>query len=64
MSGRRRKRSSATIRRSLKPEIYEEQYGNVFKGNEQFNDMPVAGGDIFNWDATSTYIQEPPFFRI
>jgi len=24
----------------------------------------VTGGDLFNWDADSTYIQEPPFFHI
>ena len=54
----------STIRRALKPEMFREQYGNVFAGNPEFNAVKVTEGDLFAWDAQSTYIQEPPFFRI
>ncbi|MDQ3249663.1 MAG: aconitate hydratase AcnA, partial [Chloroflexota bacterium] len=54
----------SAIRRSLKPEMYRQQYANVFNGNEQFNQIPVAGGDLFAWNPASTYIKEPPFFNI
>lgn len=54
----------SAIRRSLKPEMYREQYANVFDGNEEFNQIPVAGGELFNWDEKSTYIKRPPFFDI
>ena len=47
---------------SLTPEMFEEQYGNVWDGNETWNQIPVSGGDIYEWDASSTYIHEPPFF--
>jgi aconitate hydratase len=53
-----------TVRRALKPEMFREQYGNVFNGNPQFNAVTVAEGDLFQWDPASTYIKEPPFFRI
>jgi aconitate hydratase len=53
-----------TMNRALKPEMYHEQYANVFTGNEQFNEVKVTGGDLFAWDLSSTYIKEPPFFRI
>ncbi|MEZ4659253.1 MAG: aconitate hydratase AcnA [Caldilineaceae bacterium] len=52
----------SAIRRSLKPAMYREQYGNAFDGNEQFNEIPVAGGELFQWDPNSTYIREPTFF--
>ena len=52
----------SAVRRSLKPEMYREQYADVFTGNETFNEVAVSGGKIFNWQADSTYIQEPPFF--
>ena len=52
----------AEIRRSLNPAIFAEQYGNVFSGNEQWNAVAVSGGDIYDWNPDSTYIQEPPFF--
>ena len=53
-----------TIRRSLKPEMFHEQYANVFDGNPEFNAVKVTGGDLFVWDPASTYIKEPPFFTI
>lgn len=48
---------------SLSPEMFSEQYSNVFSGNETWNLIPVAGGELYQWDEESTYIQEPPFFR-
>jgi aconitate hydratase len=54
----------SAIRRSLKPEMYREQYANVFDGNPEFNAIPVAGGELFEWDDNSTYIKRPPFFDI
>ncbi len=47
---------------ALTPEMFEEQYGNVFTGNETWNLIPTSGGELFEWDSESTYIQEPPFF--
>ena len=51
------------IRRSLKPVMFHEQYGNVFTGNEQWNEVPIAAGDLYDWNPDSTYIQEPTFFK-
>ena len=54
----------SAIRQSIKPELYEEEYGNVFQSNEEFNKIPVAGGELFDWNPMSTYIQRPPFFDV
>ena len=58
--------SNAEIKRvlaqSLTPEMFAEQYGNVFSGNEMWNRITRSGGAQYQWDASSTYIQEPPFF--
>lgn len=51
------------ISRSLKPLMFHEQYGNVFTGNEQWNEVPIAAGDLYDWNPDSTYIQEPTFFK-
>ncbi|MEJ2351886.1 MAG: aconitate hydratase AcnA [Anaerolineales bacterium] len=50
------------IRRSLKPEMFTEEYANVFGGNETWNNIKITGGELYAWDGKSTYIQEPPFF--
>ena len=50
------------IRKSVLPEMFRKQYSNVAEGNAQWNQIPVRGGELFEWDELSTYIQEPPFF--
>ena len=50
------------VRRSLKPEMFKEEYANVFKGNETWNNIQISGGKLYEWNPKSTYIQEPPFF--
>lgn len=53
----------AELRRSLRPAMFVEEYGNVFDGNPTWNAIPIAEGDRFAWDEASTYIKEPPFFQ-
>ena len=48
---------------SLKPELFERRYGSVFEGDETWQRLDVPGGSRYAWDADSTYVQEPPFFR-
>jgi len=49
--------------RSLTPEMFHQQYGNVYTGNETWNEIPTRESELYNWDPESTYIQEPPFFE-
>ena len=51
-----------TIAAALRPEMFNEQYGNVYDGNETWNAIATTGSDVYDWDQASTYIQEPPFF--
>jgi aconitate hydratase len=51
-----------TVRSALRPQMFEEEYSNVFDGNESWNALTVPEGEIYTWDEASTYIQEPPFF--
>ena len=52
-----------TVQSCLNPSMFTKQYGNVAEGNEQWNEIPVKGGELFAWDEASTYVQEPPFFN-
>jgi aconitate hydratase len=51
-----------TMASCVGPELFAAQYAKVESGNEQWNRIPVKGGELFEWDPASTYIQEPPFF--
>ncbi len=48
---------------ALQPEMFEQQYADVYTGNETWNNIPAAeSAQLYSWDPASTYIQEPPFF--
>lgn len=48
---------------ALNPAMFREKYKNVFTANERWNAIDVPVGELYQWDASSTYIQEPPFFK-
>ena len=49
---------------ALGPEMFSEQYADVFSGNETWNAIPVPeAAALYGWDPGSTYIQEPPFWE-
>jgi len=49
---------------ALVPEMFTEQYANVFSGNATWNAIPVPNAaSLYEWDPNSTYIQEPPFWE-
>ena len=54
---------TAQMEAAVKPEAFERMYDGIEKSNEQWNAIPVRGGELFEWDDSSTYIQEPPFFQ-
>ena len=48
---------------NITSDMYREKYADVFSGSEMWQDVEVSGGDLYEWDAASTYIQHPPFFQ-
>ena len=51
----------AAINSAVLPEMFQARYNNVFDANERWNEIAISGGDLFAWEESSTYIQEPPF---
>jgi aconitate hydratase len=43
-------------------DMFVSDYADVFHGNQEWNEMPVAKGATYSWNDESTYIQNPPFF--
>jgi len=57
------KEIAEAIAASIDREMFTQNYGNVFDGNPDWNAIPVSGGELYPWDESSTYIQNPPFFE-
>ena len=51
----------STVKQSITPEMFNEQYEAAVAGNEMWNAIGVEGGAIYAWDDSSTYIHHPPF---
>ncbi len=47
---------------ALKPEVFRKLYADFAAQNPKWNEIPSSVGNVYAFDANSTYIQEPPFF--
>ena len=52
----------ACMSSALDPDTFRRLYGDFAEQNPLWNEIPGKTGLIYEWDAESTYIQEPPFF--
>ncbi|MGA3285323.1 MAG: aconitate hydratase AcnA [Verrucomicrobiota bacterium] len=48
---------------ALQPEIFRKLYKDFAAQNPKWNEIRSSTGNVYEWDAKSTYIQEPPFFE-
>jgi aconitate hydratase len=51
------------VSKFVRTDMFASQYAKIFKGDRQWQEMPVPAADQFDWNICSTYIKEPPFFR-
>ena len=52
----------ATIDSSIDTEMFVRQYASVFDGDDRWRSLPTPVGNVFEWDADSTYVRKPPYF--
>ncbi|QNR95928.1 aconitate hydratase AcnA [Stenotrophomonas sp. 169] len=50
------------IAATLGPEMFKQNYADVFKGDSRWNTIASPDGDLYEWDDGSTYIKNPPYF--
>jgi len=54
---------NAIMAEVLTPKDFAKNYGEIFAGNEIWQQLPVAEGSLYKWEDKSTYVQEIPFFK-
>ena len=50
------------VKKSVRREMFQKQYSEVFHGDAQWNAIKVPLGDLYAWDDSSTYIKKAPYF--
>jgi aconitate hydratase len=52
-----------TVRQVVTAEMFASRYSDVFKGDEDWQNIKVTGGNTYDWPMASTYVQNPPYFE-
>jgi aconitate hydratase len=50
------------IAATLGPELFKQNYADVFRGDSRWNEIAAPEGGRYAWDDASTYIKNPPYF--
>ncbi|CAK9795657.1 Cytoplasmic aconitate hydratase [Anthophora plagiata] len=45
------------------PAMFKEVYSKIEKGSPNWASLVAPGGQLYPWDASSTYIKNPPYFH-
>jgi len=53
-----------TVASALEPEMFTKRYEVVNTGDENWQALPLPEeSSLYDWDSSSTYVQQPPFFE-
>nr|WP_111297896.1 aconitate hydratase AcnA [Paracoccus saliphilus] len=57
------KEVSDMVDRIVTREMFQAKYADVFKGDERWQGVEITDSETYDWPASSTYIQNPPYFQ-
>uniref|UniRef100_UPI00396CB13C aconitate hydratase AcnA n=1 Tax=Paracoccus sp. TaxID=267 RepID=UPI00396CB13C len=57
------KEVSDLVDRIVTREMFQAKYADVFKGDERWQGVEITDSETYDWPASSTYIQNPPYFQ-
>ncbi|MGI9393429.1 MAG: aconitate hydratase AcnA, partial [Boseongicola sp.] len=50
------------VQATVTRDAFQSKYADVFKGDEKWRDVETSDSETYDWPATSTYVQNPPYF--
>lgn len=53
---------ATAVRGSLNADMYQQRYATAFDGDERWKAIPARKSQTYTWDASSTYVKQPPYF--
>ncbi|WP_290978740.1 aconitate hydratase AcnA [Ferrovibrio sp.] len=57
------KEIATMVRKYVTAAMFKKRYADVFKGDANWRKIKVGTGQTYNWNNTSTYVQNPPYFE-
>jgi aconitate hydratase len=49
-------------RANVTQKVFASRYSDVFKGDKNWQGIKIKGGQTYDWQGDSTYVQNPPYF--
>jgi aconitate hydratase len=54
---------ATTVGASVDAAMFKKSYSSVFTGDEHWQAIEVPKDEVYQWEATSTYVRNPPYFH-
>lgn len=51
------------VEKTVTREAFISKYADVFKGDEKWQAVETVDSETYDWPASSTYVQNPPYFK-
>ncbi|MFT3861275.1 aconitate hydratase AcnA [Micropruina sp.] len=51
------------VNSAISSDMFTDRYADVFAGDDAWRSLPTPIGEVFEWDAESTYVRKPPYFE-
>ncbi|WP_424929328.1 aconitate hydratase AcnA [Amaricoccus tamworthensis] len=51
------------VEKTVTRESFQEKYADVFKGDDKWQSVETTDSLTYDWPASSTYVQNPPYFQ-
>jgi aconitate hydratase len=51
------------VAQNIDSTMFKKSYDGVFEGDSNWNNIASPTGEIYTWDADSTYVRNPPYFE-
>jgi aconitate hydratase len=52
-----------TVAASVDSGMFKRSYSSVFAGDDNWQSIQVPAGEVYQWDGSSTYVRNPPYFQ-
>ena len=63
ISGRSQREIQEAVAANIDSTMFKSSYDGVFDGDANWNSIDSPIGEIYEWDADSTYVRNPPYFE-
>jgi len=58
-----RQEVSDAVHKAVTRDMFMKKYADVFSGEKEWQSIATAAGMTYQWDVTSTYVANPPYFE-